>query len=474
VFGDSVLTVNVTDNGGTAYGGVNTFARTFLLTVMSVNDIPTFTPGADVTIVENSGITRIEKWLMTYSTGATNEGSQRLSDNFTLNRPDTLVGHPWIDWAARALIFEVQTNAFGTTVVSMTLSDGMAFSVTKTFRIIITPINDAPTFIPGLPLLAIGNAMASYSLPWATNISAGPREDSQTVAFEVTTTTPELFAANGQPTVTARGDLQFTVVAGARGNTTLSVTLRDSDNGRSTTSYVMLFVTALNANTLVTMTLNAAYDGFNVEQFRTIVAEELGVDRSQIVVLRVERGSVRVTFQVLGTANGESSDALTQRLLSKAANASSTMASRLSILLVSTQPVASYATPSPAWPSPRSDGDAGINYVGLGVGLGVGIIAVVIIIAALVVFTRRKAAAKRFAQYSGLERSPYENEEPPTASTNPVHQFDDAQDLAPPQAMSPPRYSPPRPPPPTHPPSAISASTNQSPSRWPTFERGTF
>jgi hypothetical protein len=438
VFGDSVLTVNVTDNGGTAYGGVNTFARTFLLTVMSVNDIPTFTPGADVTVVENSGITRIEKWLTAYSTGATNEAAQKLTAKFTLNRNDVLLDTPTLDMTTGALTFEPQLHAFGTVVVSMSLMDdggvargGVAESVVKTFRIIITPINDAPTFIPGLPVLVVSNVIGEYSLPWATNISAGPREDSQTVAFEVTTPKPELFTTSGQPRLTPSGVLSFTVVAGARGNTTLSVTLRDSDNGRSTTSYVTLFVTALNANTLVTMTLNAAYDGFNVEQFRTIVAEELGVDRSQIVVLRVERGSVRVTFQVLGTANGESSDALTQRLVTSAQNPGSSLSTRLALITVSTQQVDSAAQPSPTGRG-SSKSDSGVNYVALGVGLGVGLLVLVIVVVAVVVFIRRREERKRQAKFRTAAKGyngPYEYEDKEQATgkdANPIpHTFED-------------------------------------------------
>ena len=44
------------DNGGTANGGVDASpTQTFTITVTSVNDAPSFTKGADVTVLENSG-----------------------------------------------------------------------------------------------------------------------------------------------------------------------------------------------------------------------------------------------------------------------------------------------------------------------------------------------------------------------------------------------------------------------------------
>ena len=45
--GTATITVTVTDNGGTANGGVNTFSRTFTVTVTAVNDAPTLDAIAD-------------------------------------------------------------------------------------------------------------------------------------------------------------------------------------------------------------------------------------------------------------------------------------------------------------------------------------------------------------------------------------------------------------------------------------------
>ena len=53
--GTANITVTVMDNGGTAGGGVNTFQRTFTVTVNPVNQVPTIAPLNNVVYLENSG-----------------------------------------------------------------------------------------------------------------------------------------------------------------------------------------------------------------------------------------------------------------------------------------------------------------------------------------------------------------------------------------------------------------------------------
>ena len=49
-----MITVVVTDNGGTANGGVNTFTRTFAITVTPVDQAPTLGALGNATILENA------------------------------------------------------------------------------------------------------------------------------------------------------------------------------------------------------------------------------------------------------------------------------------------------------------------------------------------------------------------------------------------------------------------------------------
>ena len=52
--GHAIVTVVLTDNGGTAGGGVDTSApQTFTIDVTPVNDAPSFTAGANQTVPED-------------------------------------------------------------------------------------------------------------------------------------------------------------------------------------------------------------------------------------------------------------------------------------------------------------------------------------------------------------------------------------------------------------------------------------
>ena len=61
--GSATVTVRLQDNGGTAGGGVDTSAlQTFTITVLSVNDAPSFTNGPDQDVFEDPGPQSIPNW----------------------------------------------------------------------------------------------------------------------------------------------------------------------------------------------------------------------------------------------------------------------------------------------------------------------------------------------------------------------------------------------------------------------------
>src|SRR5207253_1481076 len=62
-YGTATVTVTAHDDGGTANGGVDTSApQTFTITITPVNDAPSFTKGADVTVLEDSGAYSQSGW----------------------------------------------------------------------------------------------------------------------------------------------------------------------------------------------------------------------------------------------------------------------------------------------------------------------------------------------------------------------------------------------------------------------------
>ncbi|MFN9384180.1 MAG: SdrD B-like domain-containing protein [Pirellulaceae bacterium] len=87
--------------------------------------------------------------------------------------------------------------------------------------------NQAPSFVPGADVVVSEDAGAQSITAWATSISAGPvGEAGQTVAFELTTDTPSLFAV--APTISPAGTLEFTPAVNAFGTAMVTVVLRDN------------------------------------------------------------------------------------------------------------------------------------------------------------------------------------------------------------------------------------------------------
>jgi hypothetical protein len=77
-FGSATVTVTLQDDGGTDNGGVDTTTKTFVITVRSVNDVPSFTKGSDQSIDEDAGPQTVAAWASGMSRGPANEDEQTL------------------------------------------------------------------------------------------------------------------------------------------------------------------------------------------------------------------------------------------------------------------------------------------------------------------------------------------------------------------------------------------------------------
>jgi hypothetical protein len=107
------------------------------------------------------------------------------------------------------------------------VDDVGASSNVATYRFWIAPVNDAPSFTPGLSSVAAPAGIA-YNQPWATAIKAGPANESgQAVHFEITNV--DLHGMVGlfdvAPAIAANGRLTFT--GHGRGLATVTVVAKD-------------------------------------------------------------------------------------------------------------------------------------------------------------------------------------------------------------------------------------------------------
>ncbi|WP_254512040.1 beta strand repeat-containing protein [Anatilimnocola floriformis] len=251
-FGVATITVTVSDNGGTANGGVNTSApQTFTITVNPVNDAPTFTPGPTQNVNEDAGAQTVNGWASAISAGPANESSQTVSFLITGNsNPALFSAGPAIS-PTGVLSYTPAPNASGTAVLSVQLTDSAGGSSTvATLTINVAPVNDAPSFTAGANQTVNEDAGAQSISGWATGISVGPaNESTQTLTFSVTgNTNPALFSA--APAVSPTGVLTYTSAPNANGTATITLVAVDNGgtaNGGVNTSAPQTFTITVNA-----------------------------------------------------------------------------------------------------------------------------------------------------------------------------------------------------------------------------------
>ena len=255
--GTVTITVTLSDDGGTANGGVDTSApQTFTITVNPVNDAPSFTAGPNQTVNEDSGSQTVVGWAAAISPGPADEAGQALTFQVTGNTNAGLFSAAPAVAANGTLTYTPAANANGAATLTVVLKDdggtangGTDTSAPQTFTITVNAVNDAPSFIGG-PNQAVNEDPGPQTVnPWATAISAGPpNEAGQTLAFAITgNTNPALFSAG--PTISATGVLGYTPAANANGAATLTVVLKDSGgtaNGGADTSAPQTFTITVN------------------------------------------------------------------------------------------------------------------------------------------------------------------------------------------------------------------------------------
>lgn len=142
-----------------------------------------------------------------------------------------------------AFTYTASANLNGADSFTYRATDGGGLqSALGTASVTITPVNDEPSFTKGPDISALEDAGAHSIGNWATQISAGPNEASQSVVFQLTNTNNALFT--GQPSIDSSGRLTFASAPNRHGAVTVSVTLKDNGgrtNGGDDTSPLQTF-----------------------------------------------------------------------------------------------------------------------------------------------------------------------------------------------------------------------------------------
>jgi VCBS repeat-containing protein len=188
--GPVTITVTVTDSGPNGGADVNTFQRTFTITVNSVNDAPNLGLAGDLTLLDTSGNVTAPNYANPRNAGPANEAGQTLT--FTVTNDNNALftggGQPTIDVGTGALTFTTITGVNGVANVTVKLKDdggvlnGGVDETTATFKI---TVNQIPLFTSAdNASFSVGQASnfdvtvnarptAVFSLPMAGSLPSG-------------------------------------------------------------------------------------------------------------------------------------------------------------------------------------------------------------------------------------------------------------------------------------------------------------
>jgi hypothetical protein len=153
--GSATISVTLSDDGGTANGGVDTSApQNFDITVNAVNDAPSFTVGANQSVEENAGAQTVPAFATSISAGPADESGQALSFNVVNDNNGLFADQPVID-ASGQLTYTPATDTTGSATVDVTLSDdggtangGVDTSGVQNFTITVSAAgNNAPVAV---------------------------------------------------------------------------------------------------------------------------------------------------------------------------------------------------------------------------------------------------------------------------------------------------------------------------------------
>jgi hypothetical protein len=121
--GTAHVTVSAVDDGGTANGGHDTSAsQSFTITVTALNDAPTFTPGANQTVVSLLGPQTVSGWATGISPGPPDESAQTVTFQVSTSNGGLFAVQPQIS-SSGTLTYTPKALALGSATVTVTPVD---------------------------------------------------------------------------------------------------------------------------------------------------------------------------------------------------------------------------------------------------------------------------------------------------------------------------------------------------------------
>jgi VCBS repeat-containing protein len=186
-------------------------AATVTITVNSVNDVPSFTKGANQAVNEDAGAQTVAAWATALSAGPSNESTQVVDFIVSNNNNGLFSVQPAVS-ATGTLTYTPAANASGSATVTVQIHDnggtansGVDTSAAQTFTITSNAVNDGPiNTVPGAQSTAVNVALVFSSA--GGNLISIADVDAASTAVRVTLT-----ATNGTITLAGTTGLAFTV-----------------------------------------------------------------------------------------------------------------------------------------------------------------------------------------------------------------------------------------------------------------------
>jgi photosystem II stability/assembly factor-like uncharacterized protein len=186
----------------------------FVINIIPVNDPPSFTPGKNIIVMEDSEPHLITQWAKNIISGDLFELDQDVSFTVKTENPVLFTELPKIN-PDGDLMFSISPNKNGETEIWIQIEDnggndngGVNMSKSYSSVITVVSVNDPPSFIKGSDISVFKNSDFQAYENWATHIIAGPEDEKdQPIHFILTNDANHLFDI--QPGITNEGTLSF-------------------------------------------------------------------------------------------------------------------------------------------------------------------------------------------------------------------------------------------------------------------------
>jgi uncharacterized repeat protein (TIGR01451 family) len=243
-----VATITVTVDDGQSASRFT--SRNFTVTVTAANDTPTISDIPNLTTAEDTPVS------FAFTIGDVETDPSALTLAGTSSNP-ALLANTNITFhgsgALRTLVLTPTANQFGTSTVTITVSDGVA-TANDTFVLTVNAVNDPPTLDPIRDVFVVPGANTTVIL---TGITSGAANETQALTVSNTfVSNPGLFQSGPSinytnPSTTAA--LVFRPANNQSGTSVVTVTVRETTNAASLTSQSFIVYLRPTANTAPTI-----------------------------------------------------------------------------------------------------------------------------------------------------------------------------------------------------------------------------